>query len=401
MRINTLKNTPIHLHTRAKNFFQRVGKKERSASSPTVALCRKMPVGKGPKFKVGERRILVLIGLAWNPGSKFIGATMEGEPTKANNQALEAFTATISRPRISWLYTIGLAIVAFAMVLLPAIYIALIALAGWGVLYHLTQDTWIFNGSGGMVFRMILYAGPAVAGGILVFFMLKPLFARRPKRAELLSLDPVEEPLLFAFVQRICQLVQAPMPCRIDVDCQVNASASLRRGLWSRDLVLTIGLPLAAGLDMRQFAGVLAHEFGHFAQGAGMRLTYVIRNINFWFARVVFERDKWDQQLEQSAKRVDFRVGVMLHAARGCVWLTRRILWALMHAGNAISCFMLRQMEYDADGYESKVAGSDAFESTAGAPAGVERGNANCVRECAPELGGQPTAGKSSPAYQS
>src|SRR5258705_3622494 len=37
-----------------------------------------------------------------------------------------------------------------------------------------------------------------------------------------------------------------------------------------------------------------------------------------------------------------------------------------MHAGNAISCFMLRQMEYDADSYEAKLAGSDAFEATAG-----------------------------------
>jgi len=290
---------------------------------------------------------------------------MEGASTKANHQALEAFTTGISRPRLSPLYTAGVAVVAFAMVLLPAIYIALILLAGWGVLYHLTHNLWIFNGSGGGILRLIFYLGPAVAGGILIFFMLKPLFARRTKRAELPSLDPEKEPLLFAFVQRVCELVHAPMPSRIDIDCQVNASASLRKGLWSRDLVLTIGLPLAAGLGMRQFAGVLAHEFGHFAQGAGMRLTYVIRNINFWFARVVFERDKWDQQLEHSAKRVDFRVGIMLHAARGCVWLTRRILWALMHAGTAISCFMLRQMEYDADSYESKVAGSDAFESTA------------------------------------
>src|SRR5258705_5537457 len=36
-----------------------------------------------------------------------------------------------------------------------------------------------------------------------------------------------------------------------------------------------------------------------------------------------------------------------------------------MHGGNAFSCFMLRQMEYDADSYEAKLAGSDAFELTA------------------------------------
>jgi Zn-dependent protease with chaperone function len=289
-------------------------------------------------------------------------------PTVAESRAaspLDAFTADIRPPRLSPFYTFGLAVVAFAMVLLPAIYLALIALAGWGVLYHLTHNGWLLSGSGGGIGRLIVYLGPAVAGGILVFFMLKPLFARRAGATEPLSLAPAKEPLLFGFVQRICQLVRAPMPCRIDVDCQVNASASLRRGFWSRDLVLTVGLPLAAGLDMRQFAGVLAHEFGHFAQGAGMRLTYVIRNINFWFARVVYERDQWDMELERAAKSIDLRLGVVLHAARGCVWVTRRILWALMHAGHAISCFMLRQMEYDADRYESKVAGSDAFESTA------------------------------------
>jgi Zn-dependent protease with chaperone function len=71
------------------------------------------------------------------------------------------------------------------------------------------------------------------------------------------------------------------------LDLQVNASASFRRGflsLFSRDLTLTIGLPLVAGLTVRQLGGVLAHEFGHFAQGAGMRLTFVVRSVNAWFA---------------------------------------------------------------------------------------------------------------------
>jgi Zn-dependent protease with chaperone function len=278
---------------------------------------------------------------------------------------LEAFTGQISRTKIRPLYSAGLAIVAFAMVLLPLIYIALIAFTAWVVLLHLRYDTWIFTGSGSAIIRIIAYLGPAIAGGILVFFMIKPFFAAKVKTPDPITLDKDNEPLLFAFIQKICRLIGAPVPCRIDVDCQVNASASLRRGLWSKDLVLTIGMPLASGLDMRQFAGVLAHEFGHFAQGAGMRLTYVIRKINFWFARVVHERDEWDVKLEQTAKGTDIRFAIILHAARGCVWLTRRILWVLMQAGNAISCFMLRQMEYDADSYETKVAGSDAFEQTA------------------------------------
>ena len=280
---------------------------------------------------------------------------------------LNAFSGGITRPKTGMLYRAGLSIVAFAMVLLPLIYVALIALAAWGVLLHLRYDTWIFERATGRsaLIQPIVYVAPAVAGSILVFFMVKPFFAAKTKQPDPITLDPGQEGLLFAFVKKICALVGAPTPCRIDVDCQVNASASLSRGLWSRDLVVTIGLPLASGLEMRQFAGVLAHEFGHFAQGAGMRLTYVIRKINLWFARVVYERDEWDMKLERSARSADWRIGIILHAARGCVWLTRRILWALMHAGHAISCFMLRQMEYDADSYEAKLAGSDVFESTA------------------------------------
>jgi Zn-dependent protease with chaperone function len=288
----------------------------------------------------------------------------EAAPIKRNSP-LEAFTGSISRTKIRPLYSVGLAIVAFAMVLLPLIYIALIAMTAWLVLWHLKTNTWLFLGSGGVVLRLIAYFGPAITGGILVFFMIKPFFAAKAKTPDPITLDKEKEPLLFAFIQKICGLVGAPTPCQIDVDCQVNASASLRRALWSRDLILTIGLPLAACLDMRQFAGVLAHEFGHFAQGAGMRLTYVIRKINFWFARVVFERDKWDVELQRLAGGTDSRLAIILHASRGCVWLTRRILWVLMQAGHAISCFMLRQMEYDADSYETKIAGSDAFEETA------------------------------------
>jgi Zn-dependent protease with chaperone function len=233
--------------------------------------------------------------------------------------------------------------------------------------YHATHHVGILSLDRGPTARALLYGGPLAIGMILVVFMIKPLFARQGRRAEQFSVGQADEPLLFAFIARICGLVNAPLPSRVDVDCQVNASASFRRGVWSlagNDVVLTIGLPLAAGLSARELAGVLAHEFGHFAQGAGMRLTYIIRQINFWFSRVVYERDRWDDQLTHWAKQGDWRLGLVLQVARFCVWLTRRILWVLMTIGHALSCFMLRQMEYDADSYEVKVAGSDAFNRT-------------------------------------
>ena len=46
------------------------------------------------------------------------------------------------------------------------------------------------------------------------------------------------------------------------------------------------------------------------------------------------------------------------------VWVTRRILWLLMNVGHAVSCFMMRQMEFDADRFENQVAGSKTFAET-------------------------------------
>ena len=156
---------------------------------------------------------------------------------------------------------------------------------------------------------------------------------------------PEEEPELFRLIYAVCDTVQAPRPAPGAGRFQVNAFAGFRRGLpdlLRRRLTLSIGLPLVAGLSVRQFGGVLAHEFGHFSQGAAMRLTFIVRSVNAWFARVVYERDAWDDRLRSSAQRSDFRFGIILHLARAMVWVTRRILLA------AHECRPCRQLFHDA-----------------------------------------------------
>src|SRR5262249_29837605 len=56
---------------------------------------------------------------------------------------------------------------------------------------------------------------------------------------------------------------------------------------------------------------------------------------------------------------------VFLYLALLGVWLTRRALWLLMVIGHALSCFMLRQMEFDADRNEIRLVGTEAFAATA------------------------------------
>lgn len=266
--------------------------------------------------------------------------------------------------RVSLLYKIGLAAVALVMVLLPIIYVGIIVLVAWGVYEHALHPRYQL---GGGTVALLGYSAPIIVGSVLVFFMIKPLFARRPKDCEPHGVLPEEEPELFRLIYAVCDTVHAPRPARVLVDFQVNAFADFRRGLpdlLRRRLTLSIGLPLVAGLSVRQFGGVLAHEFGHFSQGAAMRLTFIIGSVNAWFARVVYERDAWDDRLRSSAERSDFRLGIILHLARAMVWVTRRILWLFMNVGHAVSCFMMRQMEFDADRFESQVVGSETFAET-------------------------------------
>jgi Peptidase family M48 len=198
--------------------------------------------------------------------------------------------------------------------------------------------------------------------------MLKPFFARSVKFSETeRELDPEREPLLFAFVDGVCSSVGSPRPVRVLVDCQVNAGARLEGGALSvigGELVLKIGLPLVAGLTLKQFAGVLAHEFGHFSQAAGMRLGQLIRRVNMWFARVVYERDHWDQKLAEWSSSGDGYAMALAIVIRIAVWVARRVLWVLMYTGHAVSGILSRQMEFDADRYEARMVGSRVFTQT-------------------------------------
>lgn len=285
---------------------------------------------------------------------------------------LNSFDGAIEPVKTSAGYRIGIAIVTLVMLLLPVIYIGLICLVAYGVYWHTIHNVGIMDNEmrgRAKIGPVLLYITPMVTGSFLCLFMLKPLFASGGGKQNTRVLNEKDEPLLFAFVRRICDAVRAPHPKSIEVDSKVNASASFRRGVWSmltgNDLTLTIGTPLVAGLNSRQFAGVLAHEFGHFSQGAGMRLTYVIRTISYWLARAVYERDSWDEMLVSWSNGIDIRIGWIFYVTRIFVWLTRKILWCLMTVGNAVSGYMLRQMEFDADRHETRLAGNRTFESTA------------------------------------
>jgi predicted Zn finger-like uncharacterized protein len=283
---------------------------------------------------------------------------------------MSGFRHEFKPPKTSFAYRMGLTAAMAVMMLLPLLYLTFIVGVGWLVYWHLTHSHVMVRNARGRAagIALIIYIAPVIAGLISIIFMFKPVFARPAKQQRTRSLNDQGEPILFAFVQRICKELGAPIPKRIDIDNEVNASASFRSGWWSllrgNDLVLTLGMPLVHGLTLQQLAGVIAHEFGHFSQGAGMRVSFILRSINLWFVRAVYERDNWDAWLEEMSIESDFRFGWIFYVARFAVWISRRFLWCLLFLGNLLTGLIQQQMEYDADRYEVGMAGKNTFEST-------------------------------------
>ena len=247
------------------------------------------------------------------------------------------------------------------LALYAGLVLTLVAITVWHGMAHLD---WLRSGTGGI----LLYGTPLFLGMVLTLFLVRPVFARRPPPPPSRAISHEEHPRLFQFIGAICQEVGCQPPARVEVNCVVNASVRFRQG-WASlndgDLALTIGLPLVAGLPARHLGGVIAHEFGHFRQEAGLRLTFIVRSISAWLWRIVHERDALDESLVESAEDSHMVVAIPLYLGHLGITLTRHFLRLLMLMGHAACCRLLRQMEFDADQHEIRVAGSQAFCETA------------------------------------
>ena len=269
-----------------------------------------------------------------------------------------AFHEKFPRPNVSVIYTLSLLFVAAAMLLLPLLHVALIGGIAYGMYWHGTEHLSMFQEIRPVKVAFLLYATPLFVGVMALIALLTPFFRRAQQELPPYKLSPADEPLLFDVVEKICEEIGAPIPQEIHLTMDVNAFA-WRRSFFSSDFVLTLGMPLIAGFDISQFAGVLAHEFGHFSQKTATRLRAIIMTVNNWFADIVYEPNDWTEKFGNSGHYI----ALMSWVARLFLWGTRLFFQLLMLLGHAISCFMSRQMEFNADTYATRLVGADVFEA--------------------------------------
>src|SRR5262245_19743439 len=97
---------------------------------------------------------------------------------------LAAFQGKVKWHGTSFFYQAGLLLVTAMIVMLPVIYLLMIAGSAYGVYWWARNFSFLLGGRYYSVYlftaKLLLYGAPLFAGSIMVFFMLKPFLARAP-----------------------------------------------------------------------------------------------------------------------------------------------------------------------------------------------------------------------------
>lgn len=297
-------------------------------------------------------------------------AAGSAETTLTVDQVLNAFEGPIERPPVGLQYRLSIVLVGCVMLLLPLLYVALTAFVMYATYWYAVNywDTiWLIPRIRVIAMAVCLYATVLFGGIIASVFMLKPIFSRRRQLGTGDGFDREDQPTLFAFSDRVAEIVGSPKAEVIRSSFEPNASASYSGGLFGvlgGRFELTIGLPLVDGMSLPAVAGIMAHEFGHFSQAGGRFFGRCIRQVNGWLLRTAYERDEWDDWLSSLTNDES----VFLQAVGFFGWVgvsfSRIVLSIFAKIGFAASSTLAKQMEFHADAFESALVGSEQFQET-------------------------------------
>lgn len=210
-------------------------------------------------------------------------------------------------------------------------------------------------------FTLLIGIGIVCAGGFVLFFLVKFIFAKNVvDRSGLTEIFEKDQPELFALIREIVQEVQTDFPKRIYLSPDVNAAVFYDSSFWSMFLPirknLQIGMGLVNTVTVTEFKGILAHEFGHFSQRS-MKVGSYVYNVNYVIHNMLFDNESFDRTLEHWSNVS----GYISVASSIASWVIKGIKWVLGKAYNIVNLNYLslsREMEFHADEVAAHVAGS-------------------------------------------
>ncbi len=269
-----------------------------------------------------------------------------------------------------------LPVFAAGMALLPVLYLTAILGLSY-TMYHFAstegqalvegavEDTWE-SGSFSFVLVILLCL-------YLIFALLSPLFTRQPRERHRVALQRGQELVLFGFVDFLAKVMDTPVPQRIEVVQDPEVSLFHRQtDAQSKELVLILGLPLAAGLRLAEWVGLLSRELATYSYRPGGDLLHWILRQHRRGERILADYLVYQESL---GHRLDSRVeggevGVLtaIGGFLAFVFLssTRWVVTAFVKLSEWISHTPRRWARRDADRFHRQMVGNTVAASALG-----------------------------------
>lgn len=197
-------------------------------------------------------------------------------------------------------------------------------------------------------------------------YLVKPLFLF-PKREHNYGREIRREdsPKLYDLIMETAVAVGVKKPKHIYVNHDVNACVFFNTGFWNIFFPvrknLAIGLGLFSSTNVEEVKSIIAHEFGHFAQGS-MRVGSVLYVANKVITDLAYRRDKLDSLMLRWCLE-DGIWGFWGKATQSVVIKFRNLVDSLFRSQQRNYMKLSRQMEYDADAVACRLVGKETFVS--------------------------------------
>lgn len=197
-------------------------------------------------------------------------------------------------------------------------------------------------------------------------YLVKPLFLF-PRREHNYGREIQREdsPKLYDMIMETAKSVGVRKPKHIYVNHEVNACVFFNTGFWNIFFPvrknLAIGLGLFSSTNTEEVRSIIAHEFGHFAQGS-MRVGSVLYVANKVITDLAYRRDKLDSLMLRWCLE-DGIWGFWGKATQSVVIKFRNLIDVLFRSQQRNYMKLSRQMEYDADAVACRLVGKETFVS--------------------------------------
>lgn len=246
-------------------------------------------------------------------------------------------------------------------VLLFVYMVCALAVAG-AVVWHFAYDYgWMLKaqrlgGHLGGDYLLVLAAAFYLAVGALAVLLL--LLLCRPclvtvqpaKSKATLRLTPAVEPAVHALVHRLSDILRTRRPDFVQVDCGCCVTLSQQ----GQERILTLGLPLAASLSVRQLAGLLANELAAHSEARSTRQMQLVHQSHGWFTQAAQGEDMWEPLIQKMAQAD----GLTGWSGRGIRFLSRgarAFLAIFAKASTQFSRSALSQWDFDSDAMAAQI----------------------------------------------